>query len=148
MEPMPVWDIHHADHLERCIGYALRDVKWETFHFDGVRSRGVYRLYLDFGKWLSIFDDAGAWFINEQSPEARQAVGAEDVRIDWCIHGVEEFDPLLNALLGKRLMGYGASPDREEFQLVFEGNAMIALSSGKLAEGDRADEGFAVAVRA
>ncbi len=144
---MPVWDVHHADHLERFVGYALRDVKWETFHFDGAWSPGVYRLYLDFGKWLSIFDDAGAWFINEHPPEARQAIGEGEVRIEWCIRGIEELDPSLNALLGKRLMGFGASPDREEFQLVFEGEAMIALSSGKLAEGEGADEGFAVTIR-
>lgn len=145
---MPVFDVHHADCLERRIGYALRDVKWETFRFDETQSPGVYRLYLLFEEWLSVFDDAGAWFINEQSPRPRQSVGEGGIQIQWSIHEIEELDPSLKTLLGKRLMWFGASSDREEFQLVFEGEAMIALSSGKLADGGVADEGFSVTVRA
>ncbi len=144
---MPVWDIHHADHLERCIGHALRDVKWETFHFDGAQSPGVHRLYLYFGKWLSIFDDAGAWFINEQPPESRRAIDEGGARIEWSIHGLVDLTPSLSGVLGKRLMGFGPSPDREQFRLFFDDEVVIALSSGKFAEGGGADEGFAVTVR-
>ena len=144
---MPVWDVHHADHLERCIGHALHDVKWETFQIDGARSPGVHKLYLDFGKWLSIFDDAGAWFINEQPPESRQAVDEGGARIEWSIQGLEDLAPSLKGVLGKRLMGFGPSPDREELQLVFDDEVVVALSSGKLAAGGGADEGFEVRIR-
>ncbi len=144
---MPVWEIHHADRLERCMGCALRDIKWETFHVDGERIPGVHSLYLDLGKWISIFDDAGAWFIYEALLGSNHAIDEGTVHLDWRIHDLEELAPSLKGVLGKRLIGSGPSPDKEEFQLFFEGGAMIALSSGKLAEGGGADEGFNVSFR-
>ena len=55
--------------------------------------------------------------------------------------------PIAQGVLGKRLMGFGPSLDREEFQLVFDDEAVIALASGKLAVDGGADEGLEVRVR-
>jgi hypothetical protein len=56
-------------------------------------------------------------------------------------------DPALTAFIGKRLQRISITADREELQLVFEGEGKIVLSSGRMAEGGGLDEGFVVTVR-
>lgn len=144
---MPVWDVHRSELLRQCIGLPLRDLKGEAFHFEGVRNPGVSRLFLDFGQWLSVFDDAGAWFIAERSPEERQVISDEGVRVQWTTLGMGAMDPALTAFIGKRLQRISITADREELQLVFEGEGKIVLSSGRMAEGGGLDEGLVVTVR-
>ena len=63
-----MYDTFGIEKLEQCLNLSLKEIKIQSFIFDNVETT-VYRLYLKFNNWLSLFFDDGVLFIKDENPE-------------------------------------------------------------------------------